>query len=292
MCLWWPRLCFLSERERQILYWLRLGLSNGSPSTPTRKFTRRSMPRTAGLSGSSRVWFMRRKPSDSTVALISVLAPIWLFIRVALMVLSATSPSRGWRRHTGALSAAPTLWGGLGIGGGQALADHLLHVLAAQLGHLLGRLQLLERGQRRANRVDRVVGAVRLGEDVLDAGRLDDRTHRAARDDPGARSGRLEHDAGRAPLEAHLMRDGRADHRHGDHVALRDLHALTDGLGHLARLADAGADAAIHVTDHDQRAEGELAAALDDLGDAVDADDAVRELGPFARRVPATAHVS
>jgi hypothetical protein len=83
----------------------------------------------------------------------------------------------------------------------------------------------------------------------------------------------------RAELQVHLVRDGRADHRHRDHVALGHLHPLPDGLGDLARLADARADAPVHVADHDQRAERELAAALDHLGDAVDADHAVGELG-------------
>src|SRR5438477_5738984 len=121
------------------------------------------MPRTAGLSGSSRVWFMRRKPSDWTVARISGLAPIGLFIKVALRVFaSATvgSPSGAYRRHL------PTPWGRGGIAcvrGGQALAHHLADFLAAQVGDLLRRLQLLQRGQGRPHRVDRVVGAVRLG---------------------------------------------------------------------------------------------------------------------------------
>src|SRR5205814_10563429 len=94
-----PLWCFLFERARQILYWLRFGRSQGSPSTATRKFTRRSMPRTAGLSGSSRVWFMRPNPSDSTVARICGLAPMGLFTSVALIVsappaVPATSPLR------------------------------------------------------------------------------------------------------------------------------------------------------------------------------------------------------
>src|SRR5256885_6206673 len=230
------------------------------------------MPRTAGLSGSSRVWFMRRKPSDSTVALISGLAPIALFTSVALSILSATRRSvlgRGYRLRSL-------------VGGGQALADHLVDLAAAQLGHLRRRLQLLERSQRRAHGVDRVVGAVRFGQDVLDAGGLDDRAHRAARDDARTWSGRLEHDPRSAQLEADLMRDRGADHRHGDHVALGDLHALADRLCHLASLADAGTDSTVHVADDDQRAERELATALDDLGDSVDANDAVGKLRTLA----------
>src|SRR4029077_17619688 len=135
--------------------------------------------------------------------------------------------------------------------------------------------------------------AVRLGEDVLDAGRLDDGTHRAARDDTGAGRGGLQHDSGRAQLEPDLVRDRRPDHGDRDHVALGDFHALADRFRHLAGLADAGAYASIHVANDDERAERELAPALDDLGDAVDADDAVGELRPFAAGlIPAATHVS
>src|SRR5207302_8937983 len=95
--------CFLSERDRQILYRLRFGRTYGSPSTATRKATAFSIPRTAGLSGSSRVWLRRRKPSDSTVARRTGLAPIVLFINVAFRVFSAVEAFRAvtwspWRR--------------------------------------------------------------------------------------------------------------------------------------------------------------------------------------------------
>jgi len=81
------------------------------------------------------------------------------------------------------------------------------------------------------------------------------------------------------------VRDRGTDHRHRDHVALGDLHALADRFGHLACLPDARADAPVHVADHDQSAERELAATLDHLGDAVDADNAVRELRSLSTRV-------
>ena len=55
------------------------------------------------------------------------------------------------------------------------------------------------------------------------------------------------------------------------------LDALADGLGNLAGLAQPAADVARAVADDDDRAEAEAAAALDDLGDAVDLDDALFE---------------
>src|SRR5947209_7548710 len=196
------------------------------------------MPRTASLSGSSRVWSMRRTPSARTVARISGRAPIADFLSVALRVLSATGVrSSGCARRRNRLGTA---WRGP-IGGRQALADHLLEVFAAEVGDLLRRLQLLQRRERRADGVDRVVGPVGLRQDVLDPGGLDHGAHRTAGDHTGTRSGRLEHDPGCAPLVLDRVRDRRPDHGHGDHAALGDLHALADRLGHLARLADAGA---------------------------------------------------
>ena len=58
--------------------------------------------------------------------------------------------------------------------------------------------------------------------------------------------------------------------RHVDHVLARLRHRLRDRDRHFTRLAEAEADAAGAVADHGQRGEAELAAALDDLGRAVD----------------------
>src|SRR5207302_7673698 len=87
------------------------------------------------------------------------------------------------------------------------------------------------------------------------------------------------------PLEVNFVRDRRPDHRDRDHVPLRDVHPLADRLRHLAGLADACSDAPVQVADDDQRAERELPATLDDLGDAVDADDSVGELGTLTARM-------
>src|SRR5207245_8896669 len=111
---------------------------------------------------------------------ISGLAPMAVCTSVALSTLSATRRAVLGRSYR----LRPL------VGGGQALADHLIDLTAAQLGHLRRGLQLLERGKRRAHCVDGVVGPVRLGEDVLDAGGLDHRSHRATRDDARAGPGR------------------------------------------------------------------------------------------------------
>ena len=81
-------------------------------------------------------------------------------------------------------------------------ADELLELLAAERAT---RWRLLERpqaGEGRAHHVVRVVRAEALGQDVLDAGRLDDGADRAAGDDAGAVRGRLEqHAAGAEAAE-------------------------------------------------------------------------------------------
>src|SRR5437016_4601169 len=137
------------------------------------------MPRTAGLSGSSRVWFILRKPNDSTVALISGRAPIALFMRVALIILSATGSPSGGCRHE-----LPTLRGGIArrlgalVGGREPLADHLLDLLAPQLRHLRRGFQLLERGQRGppwttlATRLTRTTPPARPARSPLECGYL------------------------------------------------------------------------------------------------------------------------
>src|SRR6476646_6588306 len=129
--------------------------------------------------------------------------------------------------------------------------------------------------------VDRVGRAVGLGQDVADARGLEDRAHGAAGDDAGPLRGGLEHHAARAELDPDLVGDGGADQRGADQGVLCVLDTLADRLGHLAGLAEPGSDVARAVTDDDDRAEAEPPAALDDLGDSVDLDDALleRELG-------------
>jgi hypothetical protein len=66
--------------------------------------------------------------------------------------------------------------------------------------------------------------------------------------------------------------------RDGEEVLLRVLDGLRDRKRHLTRLAVADADAVDLVSDHHERGEREAPAALNDLRDAVDLDDALLEL--------------
>src|SRR5207302_8526182 len=63
------------------------------------------------------------------------------------------------------------------------------------------------------------------------------------------------------------------------HLLLRLVDALPDRFRHLVGLAEPEADASAAVPDDDQRAEAEPPAALHDLGDAVDVDDLLLQLG-------------
>ena len=67
-----------------------------------------------------------------------------------------------------------------------------------------------------------------------------------------------------------------------DHALASDLDALLDGGRDLFGLAVADADLALAVADGDERGEREPTTTLDDLGDAVDRDDPLVELGHLA----------
>ena len=88
-----------------------------------------------------------------------------------------------------------------------------------------------------------------------------------------------------------VVRNGRPVHRDRDQVLLRDLDPLADRRRHLLRLAGAVADRPCAVADHHQRREGEVLAALDDLGHAVDVDDLLDELA-FLLEIPSQRLVS
>src|SRR3546814_1373657 len=75
--------------------------------------------------------------------------------------------------------------------------------------------------------------------------------------------------------------------RHADHLLLGLVGRLADRLRHLAYLAVAVADPAAAVADHHQGGEAEAPAALDDLGDAVDADQLLNQFRLVVVALPA-----
>ena len=150
-----------------------------------------------------------------------------------------------------------------------------------------GRSRPLQRRDRRVHDVDGVVRAERLAQHVVDAGALEHGAHRTTGDDAGTGAGRTQqHDAG-SLLALDGVRDRALDARDLEEVLLGLLDTLGDRGGHLLGLAVADADGAVAVADHDERGEAEATAALDDLGDAVDRDDALDVRGLLGRAASA-----
>jgi hypothetical protein len=75
-----------------------------------------------------------------------------------------------------------------------------------------------------------------------------------------------------------FVRDRSAGHRDRDHVAARSIDSLAYGLRDFVRLSGSKSDAALTVSDCDERVEGEATSALHDLGDAIDRDNVLYEL--------------
>src|SRR5947207_7506816 len=158
----------------------------------------------------------------------------------------------------------------------------LLQRHAAGAFDLLAALELAEGGD---GGLDQVLGAGRavgLGQDVGDAGQFHARADALAGGDAGARPGRDEDDAAGAAGALDRVGDGGALEVHLEHALAGVLGGLLDSRGDLVGLAVADADVAPAVAGDDQRAEAERAAALDDLGAAVDADDGRLDAGLVA----------
>lgn len=75
------------------------------------------------------------------------------------------------------------------------------------------------------------------------------------------------------------MRDRALDTRDLEEVLLGLFHALGDGRGNFLGLAVSDTYGAVTVAHHDQRGEAEAATTLDNLGDAVDRDNALNVCG-------------
>ena len=67
--------------------------------------------------------------------------------------------------------------------------------------------------------------------------------------------------------------------RNGEHILLRILYALLDGGGNFLGLAHADTHATLTVTNNYQSGECKTTTTLDNLGDAIDIDDAFLKFG-------------
>src|SRR5512139_1658952 len=210
------------------------------------------MPRTSGVSFTTTVWCMRRRPRPRTVARCRWIWPKWLFTSVTLTVLPA----------------AVSFFVAILVMGLSArdFGDRL----AALGSDALRSRHTGESVHRRAHDVDRVARAIRLREHVADAGALEHGAHAAARDDAGTVSGRLHVHLRGAVLANRREIQRRVAQRHVHAVLAGLLHRLLDRDRHFTRLAVTEADAAVAVAHHGERGEAELLAALHGLGHAVD----------------------
>src|SRR5687767_15599383 len=161
--------------------------------------------------------------------------------------------------------------------------------------HRLNLLAALELVQGVHGGLDEVLGAGRavgLGQDVGDAAQLEAGPDALAGGDAGAGAGRGEDDGAGAAGALDLVRDRGALEVHLEHALAGVLGGLLDGGRDLVGLAVADADVAAAVAGDDECAEGEGAAALDDLGAAVDSDDGRLDAGVVAAAVATAAEAA
>src|SRR5580698_4101812 len=144
---------------------------------------------------------------------------------------------------------------------------------AAHGRNLLRRSKRAQSRDRRHDHVDRIVGAETFGQNIVDSGQLEYRAHRSPSDDAGAGSRGFQQDGSRADFMSHFVRNGAIDHRYGDEAFTSLLDTLANRFGHLAGPSDCETDLAFAVADDDQCTKAEALAALNDLGNAIDAHD-------------------
>src|SRR5690606_35638266 len=221
-------------------------------STRTGYWTLLIRPRTCGLSFSSRTSLTLRRPS----ALTDRRWRPWV-------------PCRPLTRRT--LTVPP-------VDSFLAMED-LLDLLAALGRDLARRMHLLKALDGGAHQVDRVARAGGLGQHVLHANRLEHGAHRAAGDHAGTFGSRLHEHLRGAVVGLDGVPQGAAAELDVAHALAGRFHRLLDRGRHFTRLAVAEADTAFAIAHHGERGEGELAAALHGLRDAVDRDQLPDQIG-------------
>src|SRR5436309_9232698 len=139
------------------------------------------MPRTAGVSSSSTVWWSRRRPSPRTVARWLARVLIGLRTSVTFTVLPG-----------GVFAGLPLAALFTSSFAAMSLLHDLFDTLAALGGDLRGRGHGRERIERSAHHVVRVGRPEALGQYILHAHHLEHRAHGPARDDASSIRGRLD----------------------------------------------------------------------------------------------------
>ena len=138
---------------------------------------------------------------------------------------------------------------------------------------LLRGAQFAQAEQGGVNDRDMVLRTHRLGKDVVNAGRLEDRTDAAAGDDAGTGAGRTEENLAAVVFTENLVRNRGPFELNGDHVLAGVFGTLADRIGHFVGLAVADADRALTIADDGEGGEAKAATALDDFGATIDEND-------------------
>src|SRR6185436_2402557 len=215
------------------------------------------MPRTAGVSSSSTVWLMRRRPRPRTVARWLSRVPTTPRTSVTLTVLPD-------------FFAVTLFLAMILIFFSCRLTQDLFDRLAAlrrDLGCGAHALQSVDRG---ANHVIGIRRTEALGQDVGHAHDFENRPHGSAGDDPGSFRCRLHEHLRRAVMADNGVLERAVFETDLDHLAARLVHGFLHGHRHFPGLALAHADTTIAVAHHGQGRKTKYATALHHLGDAVD----------------------
>src|SRR5580700_7733445 len=201
------------------------------------------MPRFEGVSATTTLCPMRRKPKPRAELRILASCPAMLLIKVTLIDLPVMSLTHDFRDGFAALRR-----------------------------NVVRRAQLAERIHGRAHHIDGIARAVALGEHVAHPGALENRAHAAAGDHAGTVRGRLHVHPGGPMPSFDRIEQGIVLQRYGDEALARLHHRLRDRHRYFTRLAIAKPDAARAVAHDGERGEAELFAALDHLRDTVHGD--------------------
>jgi hypothetical protein len=118
-----------------------------------------------------------------------------------------------------------------------------------------------------------IFGAEGFAQDVFNTGGFEDSANGFTGNDTCPGGGGTKEHPGAAVMSEHFVRNGGVLEAHPDHLRAGQFAAFTNGIGNLAGLSEADADATAPIANHDESAEVETTPAFNNLGGAVDEDD-------------------
>jgi hypothetical protein len=164
----------------------------------------------------------------------------------------------------------------------------VLNIQTTTSGNRTWVFELLESSNCCVHDVDRVRRTERLAQNVMDTGALKHGADRSTGDNTGTCGcGTQKYNTG-CSLTLYGVRDGHSDAGNAEEVLLRFFDTLGDSGRNFASLAVANADHSVTVSDDDESREAKATTTLDDLGNAVDGDNALEELALLSVAAVAT----